>query len=176
MSGLECGKWMSGREIIADPLNKKKKIELRQGGEHRQRVSRGCDPLQARRKDGREVQRRLDAWRLWEISVFPLTVLVMDVSSFRMGTFSSFFRFVSDVFAKYCPGNLAIAAFMLCRFCPETGTLARHGATIPNDGTRVAGCCGACTKRCVFNLIWTNAYDQQGRRSRPDSRGLSPPL
>jgi hypothetical protein len=30
---------MSGREIIADPLNKKKKIELRQGGTHRQRVS-----------------------------------------------------------------------------------------------------------------------------------------
>jgi hypothetical protein len=25
-------------------------------------------------------------------------------------------------------------------------------------------------------LIWTNAYDQQGGRSRPDSRGLSPPL
>ena len=37
---------MSGREIIADPLNKKKKIELRQGGTHRQIVSRGCDPLQ----------------------------------------------------------------------------------------------------------------------------------
>ena len=37
---------MSGREIIADPLNKKKKIELRQGGTHRQIASRGCDPLQ----------------------------------------------------------------------------------------------------------------------------------
>ena len=37
---------MSGREIIADPLNKKKKIELRQGGTHRQIVSRGCNPLQ----------------------------------------------------------------------------------------------------------------------------------
>ncbi len=37
---------MSGREIIADPLNKKKKIELRQGGTHRQIVSRGCEPLQ----------------------------------------------------------------------------------------------------------------------------------
>ena len=102
VSGLECGKWMSGRGIIADPLNKKKKIELRQGGTHRQIVSRGCDPLQRG-----TFLRRAGEWpilgtsplplpprttRRWEggsamaqsLEVmgnlrFPLTVLIMDV-------------------------------------------------------------------------------------------------
>ena len=94
---------MSGREIIADPLNKKKKIELRQGGIHRQIVSRGCDPLQRG-----TFLRRAGEWpilgtsplplpprttRRWEggsavaqsLEVmgnlrFPLTVLIMDAA------------------------------------------------------------------------------------------------
>ena len=94
---------MSGPEINAAPLYKKKKIELRQGGTHRQKMSRGCDSLQRGKflrragewpilgtspasapseddeKGGREVQRWLNAWRLWEFSVFPLTILIMDV-------------------------------------------------------------------------------------------------
>ena len=51
--------------------------------------------LRERREGGREVQRWLNAWRLWEISVFPLTVLIMDVPFF----------------------TLSVTSFSLCRSC-----------------------------------------------------------
>ena len=45
--------------------------------------------LRERREGGREVQQWLNTWRLWEISVFPLTVLIMDVPLLQTGVFQN---------------------------------------------------------------------------------------